>query len=80
MQTSMKKIGNSKGVVIPASIVKTLAIQDAEIFTITTVGQSIILTRLAPLPVTSLSQLFQSYQGSYQPSIVFEDQLGDEVW
>jgi antitoxin component of MazEF toxin-antitoxin module len=76
----MKKIGNSKGVVIPASIVKTLAIQDAEVFTITTVGQSIILTRLAPLPATSLSQLFHSYEGSYQPSIVFEDKLGDEVW
>jgi antitoxin component of MazEF toxin-antitoxin module len=80
MQTQIKKIGNSKGVIIPASILKVLNIHENDVFEIVSNGHDIILTKIMSFEPKSLEALFEGYHGIYQQSIVFDDDQGREIW
>lgn len=80
MQTQIKKIGNSKGVVIPASILKVMNIHENDVFEIVSNGHDIILTKIVSFDPKSLEALFDGFEGSYHESIVFDDDQGREIW
>jgi antitoxin component of MazEF toxin-antitoxin module len=80
MNTSIKKIGNSKGVIIPASILKMLDIKESEEFTVKVEGSDIILSKVISFDPKSLEELFLDYKETYKGTIIFDDTKGDEVW
>lgn len=80
MNTQLKKIGNSKGVIIPAAILKILDIKESEEFTVKVKGKEIILSKASSFDPKSLEELFLDYKETYKGEIVFNDSKGREVW
>ncbi len=80
MNTQIKKIGNSKGIIIPAAILKMLDIKEREELTVKVEGKKIILSKVATFDPKSLEDLFIEYKGTYQSDIVFDNAKGREVW
>ena len=80
MTTQLKKIGNSRGIIIPAGILKTLDIAESETLMITVENNQIIVSKKPVFDPKSLNELFEGYQEHYQSDIVFEDVAGKEVW
>jgi len=80
MDTQLKKIGNSKGIIIPAAIIKTLGLKDGETFNVEIDQSRIILSKQDPFNPKSLEALFEGYEGDYKEKIVFEDKKGKEEW
>lgn len=80
MLTQIKKIGNSKGIIIPAAILKMLDIKESEELTVKVKGKEIILTKIDVFNPKSLEELFLEYKGTYNGEIVFDDSKGREVW
>jgi len=80
MFTQIKKIGNSKGIIIPSAILKVLNIKESEELTIKVEGKEIILAKMEVFDPHSLDELFIGYKGTYQGEIIFDDAKGREVW
>lgn len=80
MTTQLKKIGNSKGIIIPAGILKTLDIKDSEELMIKIEDNQIILSKKAVFDPKSLDELFDGYKETYKSEIIFDDVQGKEVW
>lgn len=80
MNTQLKKIGNSKGVIIPTAILKMLDIKESVEFTVKVVGKDIILTKVNSFDPKSLEELFLDYTETYEGEIIFDDTKGREVW
>jgi len=80
MNTQIKKIGNSKGVIIPAAILKMLNIKESEELTVKVEGKDIILSKVDIFDPKSLEELFLEYKGTYKGEIIFDDSKGREVW
>ncbi|MDD3122827.1 MAG: AbrB/MazE/SpoVT family DNA-binding domain-containing protein [Candidatus Izemoplasmatales bacterium] len=80
MNTQIKKIGNSKGIIIPAAILKMLDIKESEELTVKVEGKDIILSKVAIFDPKSLEELFLEYKGTYKGEIIFDDSKGREVW
>ncbi len=80
MLTQIKKIGNSKGIIIPAAILKMLDIKESEELTVKVKGKEIILTKIDVFNPKSLEELFLEYKGTYNGEIVFDDSKGREIW
>ena len=80
MNTQIKKIGNSKGVIIPSAILKMLNIKESEELTIKVEGKDIILSKVDIFDPKSLEELFLDYKGTYNGEIIFDDSEGREVW
>jgi len=80
MNTQIKKIGNSKGIIIPAAILKVLDIKENEEISLKVEGKEIILSKVNAFDPKSLEELFLEYQGNYEGEIVFDDSKGREVW
>lgn len=80
MNSEIKKIGNSKGIVIPASIIKMLDLKEKDKLEIKVVDNQIILSKVDSFNPKTLAELFIGYEGSYNEKIVFDDEKGDEVW
>lgn len=80
MNTQLKKIGNSKGVIIPATILKMLDIKDSEEFTVKVEGKEIVLSKVNSFDPKSLEELFLDYKETYNGEIIFDDSKGREVW
>jgi len=80
MFTQIKKIGNSKGIIIPSAILKVLDIKESEELTIKVEGNEIILSKMEVFDPHSLEELFLGYKGIYQGEIIFDDVKGREVW
>ncbi len=80
MNTQIKKIGNSKGVIIPAAILKVLDLKESEDLTIRIENNEIILSKVEVFDPKSLDELFVGYKGTYKTEIVFDDAKGKEVW
>jgi antitoxin component of MazEF toxin-antitoxin module len=80
MNTQLKKIGNSKGVIIPAAILKMLDIKESEEFTVRVEGKEIVLSKVNSFDPKSLEELFFDYKETYKGEIVFDDSKGREVW
>jgi antitoxin MazE len=80
MNTHLKRIGNSKGVVIPSGILKLLGIKESDELQIKVEGNDIILTKADQFDPKSLEELFKEYKEAYDFDIVFDDTKGREVW
>lgn len=80
MNAQIKKIGNSRGIIIPAAILKVLDIKESEELSIKVIGNEIILTKEDVFDPKSLEELFIGYKGTYKGEIIFEDTKGREVW
>ena len=80
MRTLIKRIGNSRGIIIPASILKVLNIKESEPLLIKIVGCEIILTKEPEFNPKSLNELFVGYDKRYEEKIVFADDKGLEKW
>lgn len=80
MNTQLKKIGNSKGIIIPAAILKMLDIKESEELTVKVEGKEIILSKVNSFDPKSLEELFLDYKETYKGEIVFDDSKGREVW
>lgn len=80
MNTQLKKIGNSKGIIIPAAILKMLDIKESEELTVKVEGKEIILSKINSFDPKSLVELFLDYKETYKGEIIFDDSKGREVW
>lgn len=80
MSVQIKKIGNSKGIIIPAAILEILDIKEREKMSIKVRDKEIILTKIDGFDPKSLEELFLDYKGTYKGEIVFDDTKGREVW
>jgi len=80
MNTQLKKIGNSKGIIIPAAILKMLDIKESEELTVKVEGKEIILSKVNSFDPKSLEELFLDYKETYKGEIIFDDSKGREVW
>lgn len=80
MNTKLKKIGNSQGIIIPSSMLKFLNINEKEMLNIELEGDEIILTKANKFDPKSLEELFEGYTGKLDSEIVFDESLGREIW
>lgn len=80
MSVQIKKIGNSKGIIISAAILEILDIKEREKMSIKVRDKEIILTKIDGFDPKSLEELFLDYKGTYKGEIVFDDTKGREVW
>jgi antitoxin component of MazEF toxin-antitoxin module len=81
MQTNIKRIGNSMGVILPAYILKQFGLKVASQIEVKVVGKSITLIPIQEEKIDSLRALFKGYKGNYQPKIELDDQpKGNEEW
>lgn len=80
MNSEIKRIGNSKGIVIPASIIKMFDLKEKDRLEIKVVDNQIILSKVDIFNPKSLAELFVGYEGTYNEKILFDDEKGEEVW
>jgi len=80
LNTSIKKIGNSKGVIIPASILKVMGISENDSLELRVDNNQIILSKIEAFEPMILEELFVNYEGNYDIDLVFPDDLGEEKW
>ncbi len=80
MNAQIKRIGNSKGIIIPAAILKMLDLKESEELTLKVEGEDIILSKAAIFDPKSLEELFVGYEGTYPSNIIFDDVKGREIW
>ena len=80
MNTQIKKIGNSKGIIIPAPIIKMLDLKEFEELTLKVEGDDIILSKAEVFDPKSLDELFKEFNGKYEGEVVFDDVKGREIW
>ena len=80
MNTQIKKIGNSKGIIIPAIILKMLDIKGNERLNIKVEENEIRISKVDVFDPKSLEELFSEYDGNYNGEIVFNDSKGREIW
>ena len=80
MNTQIKKIGNSKGIIIPAPIIKMLDLKEYEELNLKVEGDDIILSKVEVFNPKSLDELFKGFTGTYESEVVFDDVKGREIW
>lgn len=80
MSTQIKKIGNSRGVIIPAGILKVLGLGEQDHLLIKIEDNNIVLTKQQTFNPQSLDELFVDFHGTYSSEIVFDDAVGREIW
>lgn len=81
METTIKRLGNSKAIILPSHILKVFGLKVADRLSIKVVGQQILLIPLQPKTYSTIQDLFKSYKGNYRPKIEVEDtKKGKEIW
>ena len=80
MKTQIKKIGNSKGIIIPSAIIKTLGLEDKDNLLLKVDGDKIIMKKEEKTKPLTLMEVFEGYNGDYDYDIALDDVMGDEVW
>lgn len=80
MNASIKKIGNSKGIIIPSSILKVLHICESDQLDLRVENNQIVLSKIMPYESMILEDVFTGYTGVYDPELIFTDDLGEEKW
>lgn len=79
MDAQIKKIGNSKGVIIPSSILKMLNIKESDELAIRVEGKEIIFSKKESFDPQSLEELFNGFLETYEGKIMFDDDQGREI-
>jgi antitoxin component of MazEF toxin-antitoxin module len=80
MIATVKRIGNSLGLILPSHILKHFGIQVAAQIEVKVKGNEIILVPIHHEDIQTLAQLFEGYQGDYVPTLEDDKPVGDEVW
>jgi antitoxin component of MazEF toxin-antitoxin module len=81
METTIKRLGNSKAIILPSHILKIFGLKVADRLTIKVVEQHIVLVPLQTVDYDSMKALFKGYKGSYRPKLEDDDDAkGQEVW
>jgi antitoxin component of MazEF toxin-antitoxin module len=80
METTIKKIGNSHGVIIPSFILKVFGLKVASKINVYIKENQIIIQPIQSMNAKTLEELFKNYKGKYNHPIVFDDVKGDEIW
>lgn len=81
MQTNIKRIGNSMGVILPANILKQFGLKVASQLEVKVIGKSITLIPIKEEKSDSLKILFKGYKGTYQPTLELNvPPKGNEEW
>jgi len=80
MNSQIKKNGNSKVIIIPSAIIKTLGLSEKDNLSIKVPDDKIILTKANTFNPKSLKELFDNYNDRYNAEIIFDDAKGREVW
>ena len=80
MNTQLRKIGNSKGIVIPAAILKILGIKEQDELVIALKNNQIVLSKKEAFDPRNIVELFSEYEQSMKTEIVFDDAEGRETW
>ena len=80
METKVQKWGNSSGIRIPSSILKSLNISVNDYVTISEEDKKIIITKSKKTQV-SLKKLFENYKGeNLSKEFEWDDPVGEEIW
>ncbi len=80
MTTQIKKIGNSKGIIIPSAVLKIMNLKEHEELTLKVEGNDLIVSKSSTFNPQSLDELFEGYTGTYNAELVFNDDVGREKW
>jgi antitoxin component of MazEF toxin-antitoxin module len=81
METTIRRLGNSKAIILPSHILKIFGLKVADRLTIKVVEQHIVLVPLQTVDYDSMKALFKGYKGSYRPKLEDDDDAkGQEVW
>lgn len=80
MKTEIRKFGNSKGIIIPSAIMKTLRLEEKDSLILKVEENKIIMKKAEKNKPKSLIDLFKGYKGDYDFEVVFDDVMGDEEW
>lgn len=80
MVTQLKKIGNSKGIVIPSHILKALGIKERDLLNLSYEDDCLIVSKQEEFNPKSLEELFIDYVESERTEIIFNDAQGREIW
>ncbi|MGI6359876.1 MAG: AbrB/MazE/SpoVT family DNA-binding domain-containing protein [Acholeplasmatales bacterium] len=80
MKTEIRKFGNSKGIIIPSAIIKTLGLEEKDSLILKVEENKIIMKKTEKNKPKSLIDLFKGYKGDYDFEVVFDDVMGDEEW
>jgi antitoxin component of MazEF toxin-antitoxin module len=80
MTTQLKKIGNSKGIIIPSAVLKIMNLKEHDELTLTVEGNDLIVSKGSTFNPQSLGELFEGYTGTYNAELVFFDDVGREKW
>ncbi len=81
METTIKRLGNSKAIILPSHILKIFGLKVSDRLTIKVVEQHIVLVPLQTVDYDSMKALFKGYKGSYRPKLEDDDDAkGQEVW
>ncbi len=80
MKTEIRKFGNSKGIIIPSAIMKTLGLEEKDSLILKVEENKIIMKKTEKNKPKRLIDLFKGYKGDYDFEVVFDDVMGDEEW
>lgn len=80
MKTEIRKFDNSKGIIIPSAIMKTLGLEEKDSLILKVEENKIIMKKAEKNKPKSLIDLFKGYKGDYDFEVVFDDVMGDEEW
>lgn len=80
MTTQIKKIGNSKGIIIPSAVLKIMNLKEHDELTLIVEGNDLIVSKGSTFNPQSLDELFEGYTGTYNAELVFFDDVGREKW
>jgi antitoxin component of MazEF toxin-antitoxin module len=78
MKTKIKRIGNSKEIVISLSMLKALKLGHGDSLEIVLTNDKAIITKL--FQPTSLEELFEGYESDYKPELIFDDEPQGREW
>ena len=80
MEIRLQKWGNSLGIRIPSSILKTLNLKQGDKIIINTEEEKIIITK-SKNPKISLAERFKKYHGkNLSKSFTWDENQGREIW
>ncbi len=81
METTIKRLGNSKAIILPSYILKIFGLKVSDRLQIKVIGKHILLEPMNQPSYDSLKALFKTYRGKYRPTLEHADNpQGDEVW
>ena len=80
MEARLQKWGNSDGIRIPSSLLKTLNLKTNDMVTIEQVDDKIVISKSKNNKV-SLKKLFDNYNGdNLSKDFEWDDPRGNEIW